>query len=312
MAALVIAADAGTLAALRPRPHHLAREIGAPRTWLAEAGTDQAIATLAATALWLVAAWLGLGLLAAAGVRLPGSAGRLARGLARALLPGAIRRLVAGSAGLGVLLAPLPALATPGPAAQGGSGVAAPALPAPGWPLSPSAAGRPLPAPGWPLSPTSAPANDPAPAPTHLPPPTWPTDPDAPAPTHLPPAARPVASPPRHRPGPQSPAEGVETPPSPGRAAEPRPDPPHPARPDTASTVRVRAGDSLWSIAARQLHPGATPAQIAVAWPQWYAANRDRIGADPNRLRPGQRLRVPVPDPAAGPGRARARPTNPT
>jgi nucleoid-associated protein YgaU len=58
----------------------------------------------------------------------------------------------------------------------------------------------------------------------------------------------------------------------------------------------VRRGDTLWDIAAARLGPGATPAQIAAAWPRWYAVNRHVIGPDPAVIVPGQRL-VP---PAAG------------
>ena len=58
--------------------------------------------------------------------------------------------------------------------------------------------------------------------------------------------------------------------------------------------VVVRRGDSLWSIAARQLGPGADAAQIAAAWPRWYAANRTVIGPDPDHIRPGQVLVPPT------------------
>jgi nucleoid-associated protein YgaU len=54
--------------------------------------------------------------------------------------------------------------------------------------------------------------------------------------------------------------------------------------------VVVRRGDSLWTIAARHLPPGADDADIARAWPRWYAANRAVVGDDPDRLRPGQLL----------------------
>jgi len=60
--------------------------------------------------------------------------------------------------------------------------------------------------------------------------------------------------------------------------------------------VVVHRGDSLWSIAAHHLGPDAGDAEVARAWPQWYAANRDRIGGDPGLILPGQILRVPTPD----------------
>jgi len=68
--------------------------------------------------------------------------------------------------------------------------------------------------------------------------------------------------------------------------------------------VVVHRGDSLWTIARRQLGPGATDAEVAAAWPRWYAANRDVVGPDPGRLQPGQVLTAPgselVPHQAVG------------
>lgn len=62
---------------------------------------------------------------------------------------------------------------------------------------------------------------------------------------------------------------------------------------DGAQVVTVQPGDSLWSIAARVLGAHATDADIAAAWPRWYAANRDVVGPDPNLLLPGQQLAPP-------------------
>lgn len=59
--------------------------------------------------------------------------------------------------------------------------------------------------------------------------------------------------------------------------------------------VVVRRGDSLWHLAARSLGPSATVAEIAAEWPRWWRANRDVIGADPDLLVPGARLRAPAP-----------------
>jgi hypothetical protein len=63
---------------------------------------------------------------------------------------------------------------------------------------------------------------------------------------------------------------------------------------DARSTIAVRRGDTLWSIAARHLGPAATDVEIARAWPAWWQANRDLIGDDPNLIRPGQLLQVPA------------------
>lgn len=58
--------------------------------------------------------------------------------------------------------------------------------------------------------------------------------------------------------------------------------------------VTVRAGDSLWSICAAELGPLASDADIALAWPRLYQANRGVIGGDPALLLPGQVLRMPL------------------
>ena len=58
-------------------------------------------------------------------------------------------------------------------------------------------------------------------------------------------------------------------------------------------TVTVRRGDSLWSIAVRHLGSAATDAEVARAWPQWYAANREVIGDDPDLIHPGTQLVPP-------------------
>lgn len=70
---------------------------------------------------------------------------------------------------------------------------------------------------------------------------------------------------------------------------------------DRSATVEVivASGDSLWTIAARDLGPGATAAEIAAEWPRWYQHNRALIGPDPDHLVPGTALlrptAVPVP-----------------
>jgi len=65
-----------------------------------------------------------------------------------------------------------------------------------------------------------------------------------------------------------------------------------PSRP--SRVVVVRSGDTLWSIAARELGAGHDDGDVARAWPAWYRANRDRIGDDPGLIRPGERLRAPA------------------
>ena len=82
---------------------------------------------------------------------------------------------------------------------------------------------------------------------------------------------------------------------------------------DGAAHVVVAPGDSLWSISARQLGPGATAPQIANGVELIWALNRDQIGADPNTIFAGQKFVLPpvverqTPEPArAAPARGTA------
>lgn len=59
------------------------------------------------------------------------------------------------------------------------------------------------------------------------------------------------------------------------------------------AAVVVRAGDSLWTIAADRLGSRASDAEIAAEWQRIYAANHHVLGDDPALIEPGQRLRVP-------------------
>jgi nucleoid-associated protein YgaU len=67
--------------------------------------------------------------------------------------------------------------------------------------------------------------------------------------------------------------------------------------PDSAPDrpVVVQPGDSLWRIAAAHLPAGATDRQVAQAWPAWWSANRNAVGAHPDLIHPGQQLDPPVP-----------------
>ncbi len=57
--------------------------------------------------------------------------------------------------------------------------------------------------------------------------------------------------------------------------------------------VRVRPGDSLWSLAAEHLGPAAPDPAVDRLWRRWYAANRAVVGPEPDLLLPGQLLRPP-------------------
>lgn len=58
--------------------------------------------------------------------------------------------------------------------------------------------------------------------------------------------------------------------------------------------VVVKKGDSLWSIVAAALGPYSNDVDVALAWPGWYKANRETIGANPNFIMPGQILHAPA------------------
>ncbi len=79
-----------------------------------------------------------------------------------------------------------------------------------------------------------------------------------------------------------------------GRATTP-PAAPGPGVPDGSAPgpVVVAPGDSLWSIAARRLGPGASDAEIDAAWRALYARNATAVGPDPDLILPGQRLAPP-------------------
>ena len=63
-------------------------------------------------------------------------------------------------------------------------------------------------------------------------------------------------------------------------------------RAHTAEKYTVQAGDTLWDIAERVLDRDDVRA-IARYWPKIHRANRQVLGADPNRLTPGQVLLLP-------------------
>ena len=58
--------------------------------------------------------------------------------------------------------------------------------------------------------------------------------------------------------------------------------------------VEVRPGDSLWSLTEGLLGTHSTAAAVARGWPLLHAANRARIGPDPDLVLPGTTLRVPT------------------
>jgi hypothetical protein len=65
----------------------------------------------------------------------------------------------------------------------------------------------------------------------------------------------------------------------------------------TASTVVVRRGDSLWSIAEGLMPPSTGNARVAVTVHRLYALNRDVIGADPDLIYVRTELQTPEGNP---------------
>jgi nucleoid-associated protein YgaU len=236
--AVLAGADAVAVITARHAPTLVVRRAQTPHAWLAAAGLDRLLLTCALALLWAVACWLGLGLLAVAAGHVPGAAGAAARAVSRMILPRLLLRVVAGSAGLGIVLAPaLAQAATPGAT----STAATPRHPV---------------------------ATAVAPNPHETPPPAWPSSPGAVA-------------------GPRWPSTPAKAPAPAGTCTDP---------------VRVHAGDSLWLLAAHRLGPHADPGATAAEWPDWYAANRQRIGPDPALIRPGQLLTPPDSACASAPG----------
>jgi hypothetical protein len=78
----------------------------------------------------------------------------------------------------------------------------------------------------------------------------------------------------------------------PDRTTDIDPDRPHRVSTPASRTVRVRAGDSLWTI-TDHLFPQADTGDVARGWHELYDANRDVIGADPSTIRPGMILEIP-------------------
>jgi hypothetical protein len=96
----------------------------------------------------------------------------------------------------------------------------------------------------------------------------------------------PAAAP--HRPEPQRHRPRLAKGPGPGAA---RAAPVSAALP-AGAVHRVRAGDTLWSIAASLL-PAADAAEVDRAWHRIYRVNRTVVGSDPDLVLPGTTLRLP-------------------
>lgn len=254
-----------------------------------------AIAVLVAiTVAWLLAAWAALMCAAAVGSRLPGASGAAARRLLTAITPVVLRRVVMTAAGMSVA-AGLAACGSPGSVAAPPTATATVVVASTAagtdafdidldWPVAASATEAPL------VSAARLPATEEAAAsPSSASGPGAPdmtpfratldAPADAPAgdTTDAPTPASALASPRSDRDSSTTDLRAVEAP---------------PAMAATTGVV-VQPGDSLWSIAAAQLPGDAAAARIDAAWRDWYRANRDIIGPNPNLVIPGQVLYAP-------------------
>jgi hypothetical protein len=126
----VALADAGSLAWLQPHVS-VVGHVTHLRAWVAQVGADRAVVEVCLAAMWLLAVWVAVGITAGVAAALPGAAGRLGAAAMRIVLPRALYRIVAGAAGLGVLV-------TPGLAAASAA------------PSAPPSASTPTPTPEWP------------------------------------------------------------------------------------------------------------------------------------------------------------------
>lgn len=222
---------------------------------VADPGSDPAaaVAGLASLLATLVAGWLTSCLGLSIATALPGGPGRLALRVRDRVTPAVVRQWAAVVLGASVTATVLPGTAVAAVRVEHGD------PPSPGWgATSPTA----------PTSPRPMTADA-----TSLPSPGW----SAPGPRVTVTAPAPGWTP--HRP-----ARRQRTDPTllTGRQ-----------RDASGPEVVVRRGDTLWSIAAAHLGPGASDAEVAEAWPRWHLANAELIGPDPHILLPGTQLKAP-------------------
>lgn len=164
---LLTLADVSVLLALHGAPARAFAAISAVSSSADTTEVDGVVLRACLAGLFVAAVWLALGLLVTAASTLPGALGSAAERVSHLLLPAVLRRVLAGAAGLGVVLAPVCASAGAQTISPGGPGVSTTAsapvpnpptgtatLPAPLWP---TAAAEPA-TPSTPSTPRSRPA----------------------------------------------------------------------------------------------------------------------------------------------------------
>ena len=229
---------------------------------------DDTLGALAALGAWLLVGWMMLVLVGTALAALPGTAGRAGSRAVSVITPIAARRTARMALGLAVAAGPV--MLSAGPALAYGPGMAGS---------------------GPVVTDVVTDASD-------LPLIERPTRPDQ---TPRPAAPLSVAALQNQSPEPQTTSSqptaettgGEPTPEATG--SEPSAQAPERDQSAAARPVVVQTGDSLWTIAARLLGPGASDAEIAAEWPRWYEANRDVIGEDADLIMPGTELSPPSP-----------------
>lgn len=222
---------------------------------------DEAVELGGVVLAWACLIWWGVAYTAAVLCALPGAVGRSADACAARIAPAAIRRLARYTLGAALVTGTTVTVAVPAGAVA--------AAPAP----TPRAA-------------------DPDPASTQAPLSLDRPTPNRPIPdANIAPAAQPITSDGPRSTGHVRPQVTERKPPA---AAAHRHGERTPRQSVDGADLVVRAGDTLWGIAARHLPAGASNARIATEWPRWYRANADVVGADPDLIRPGQQLRSPL------------------
>jgi hypothetical protein len=292
--ALGLVCAIASLIRLAPSPLRLTSTLDAVSAGSAPA--EAGVVALVALVGWLCATWLLLAVALTAVGLAPGVVGCVSGHAARRVTPRVVRRAVEAAFGLSVVagsLSPVAAYADPPVPFESASPVLGDVGPFDRPVTVGSRAARPTARP-------AKPALTPAPTPTASRPVTSVLPSGTPSPV-VPPATSFLVVVPA-----DSPSPGTSDSPVSHRPSErPQVDRPagspasadlltgRPAAVDADEFVVVRRGDTLWSLAAARLRPSATPAEIDAEWRRWYAANRAVVGADPDLILPGQRLRAP-------------------
>ena len=311
-----------------PTRADLPASLAAVPTWLQGDAATRA-AALAGLLAWALTLWLAAAVAATLASRAPGALGRAAGAVSGRIAPAVLRTTLQAGIGAGLSLT----IVTTSVAGAGVAMMASPAGAATRAASGPAGQSFTWPDLGRPVGSSTGTTTEPAPVlapPSAAATPAWPDLDRGPAsgqpaseqqilpspsaaaasvtPSTWPDLARPAGGPGAGAssiPAPATPSAvpGTQatTPAPPTRPTTPDAPTPAPLRaeltPDPDGAVVVMRGDTLWGLAAQWIRTStgqvATDSQVAVAWPQWWQANRAVIGDDPAHLLPGQRLSPP-------------------